>query len=215
MTLNLQGKLLRVLQEKEIRRVGGVKQIPVDARVIAASNENLEALIAEGKFREDLYYRLSVIPLTVPPLRERPEDILPLVSHVLRQVAGPNVPLPQLSSEAQLVLESYPWPGNVRELENAVRHACTFADNGRILPEDLPAKIVSRAHAQPAAPRKEISGGLFSGYQGRSLKGFLRDIEKTFILNAIERNGGDKDKAAKELKVSLATLYRKLPDPDS
>jgi len=215
MTLNLQGKLLRVLQEREIRRVGGVKQIPVDVRVLAASNENLEALITAGKFREDLFYRLSVIPLVVPPLRERPEDVLPLVFHVLRQVGGPNVPLPEVSPEAQLVLESYPWPGNVRELENAVRHACTFADNGRITAEDLPAKIVSRAAMAEKTVSKPSGGDFFASYQGKSLKGFLREIEKTFILNAIERNQGDKDKAARELKVSLATLYRKLPDPES
>jgi len=215
MTLNLQGKLLRVLQEREIRRVGGVKQIPVDVRVVAASNENLEDLIAGGKFREDLFYRLSVIPLVVPPLRERPEDVLPLVFHFLRQVGGPNAPLPEISPEAQLVLDSYPWPGNVRELENAVRHACTFADNGRITVDDLPAKIVSRAALAEKTGPKPSKGDFFASYQGKSLKGFLREIEKTFILNAIERNLGDKDLAARELKVSLATLYRKLPDPES
>lgn len=216
MTLNLQGKLLRILQERELRRVGGTKQIPVDVRVIAASNEDLEALIAAGKFREDLYYRLSVIPITIPPLRERPEDILPLVFHFLRMVIGAKEDLPDVTPEAQIVFEGYSWPGNVRELENAVRHACTFADEGRITADDLPAKIVQRSGVPVPADRKNGAGGdLCGAHAGKSLKGFLREIEKDFILHAIRRHQGDKEKAARELKVSLATLYRKLPDPES
>jgi DNA-binding NtrC family response regulator len=216
MTLNLQGKLLRILQERELRRVGGTKQIPVDVRVIAASNEDLEGLIEAGKFREDLYYRLSVIPMTIPPLRERPDDILPLVFHFLRLVIGAQEALPEITPEAQIVLEGYSWPGNVRELENAVRHACTFADEGRITVEDLPAKIVQRSGVSRAADGKSGGGMNVCGvHAGKSLKGFLREIEKDFILHAIRRHQGDKDRAAKELKVSLATLYRKLPDPES
>ena len=215
MSLSLQGKLLRILQERELRRVGGTKQIPVDVRVIAASNEDLEHLMAAGKFREDLYYRLSVIPIMLPPLRERPEDILPLVFHFLRLVIGAQESLPEITPEAQIVLEGYRWPGNVRELENAVRHACTFADEGRITVGDLPAKIVQRSGIPHAEAGPSGAGGAFCGdHAGKSLKGFLREIEKAFILQAIQRHQGDKDQAAKELKVSLATLYRKLPDPE-
>lgn len=217
MSLNLQGKLLRVLQEKEIRRVGGNKQISVDARIVAASNENLEALIAAGNFREDLFYRLSVIPLTLPPLRERREDILPLVFHFVRMVMGRDSTL-DVAPDAQLALEGYAWPGNVRELENAVRHACTFAENGTITLDDLPAKIVSKTTARPSGGTYGAGAGgtegLLGAHEGKSLKAFLREVEKQFITEVIRKHGGDKEAAAKALKVSLATLYRKLPDPD-
>ncbi len=210
MSLNLQSKLLRVLQEKEIRRVGGTKQIKVDPRVIAASHENLEDLIKEGRFREDLYYRLSVIPLHIPPLRERPEDVLPLAYHFLRDLSGSETV--ELSMETQVMLEGYPWPGNVRELENAMRHACTFADGGRIVPDDLPARVLK--HAPMEINRgTETSGNSLAEHAGKSLKGFLREMEKEFILRSIEEHNGDKEAAAKALKVSLATLYRKLPEP--
>ncbi len=212
MPLSLQSKLLRVLQEREIRRVGGTKTIPVDSRVIAASNENLEELIAKGAFREDLFYRLSVIPLVIPPLRERPEDILPLAFHFLREVVGrKGERLPELTPETQMLLESYPWPGNVRELENAIRHACTFAVDGKIGIEDFPAKIASR-NPGTTVGGATASGGL-QGHAGKSLKVFLREMEKAFISQAIKAHGGDKDAAARTLKVSLATLYRKLPEP--
>jgi DNA-binding NtrC family response regulator len=212
MPLSLQSKLLRVLQEREIRRVGGTKTIPVDSRVIAASNENLEELIAKGAFREDLFYRLSVIPLVIPPLRERPEDILPLAFHFLREVVGrKGERLPELTPETQMLLESYPWPGNVRELENAIRHACTFAVDGKIRIEDFPAKISSR-NPIPSAGGAATGGGMQS-HAGKSLKVFLREMEKAFISQAIKAHSGDKDAAARSLKVSLATLYRKLPEP--
>lgn len=216
MSLNLQGKLLRVLQEREIRRVGGNKEIPVDARVLAASNENLEELISSGKFREDLFYRLSVIPIHIPPLRERQEDILPLVFHFIRLVSGNQAALPEISQEAQTLLEGYGWPGNVRELENAVRHACTFADDGMIQVDDLPAKLVRNRGASPRANNApEVSNEMFGNYEGKSLKGFLREVEKRYITHVIGVCGGDKDAASRALKVSLATLYRKLPDPES
>jgi DNA-binding NtrC family response regulator len=212
MPMSLQSKLLRVLQENEIRRVGGTKQIKVDPRVIAATNDELEQLISEGKFREDLYYRLSVIPLVIAPLRERTEDVLPLAHFFMRSISDKaGVPTPELSADVQMILESYAWPGNVRELENAIRHACTFANDGVLEPEDLPARVVTRA--------KNGSNGSANGsintseYKGRSLKGFLREIEKDFILRTINEHHGDKDAAAKALQVSLATLYRKLPDP--
>ncbi len=210
MSLNLQSKLLRVLQEKEIRRVGGLKQIAVDPRVIAASHEDLEELIAQGRFREDLYYRLSVIPLHIPPLRDRPDDILPLAYHFLRQVmqAAGGSP-PELSPETQELLEAYPWPGNVRELENAMRHACTFADSAAIVPGDLPARVLNRAPQRlPAA-----AGDPAAAHAGKSLKAFLREMEKDFIARAIRQHNGDKEAAARDLKVSLATLYRKMPEP--
>ena len=212
MPMGLQSKLLRVLQENEIRRVGGTKQIKVDSRVIAASNVDLELLISENEFREDLYYRLSVIPLNIPPLRERTEDILPLAHFFMKSISEKaGLAMPELSPEAQITLENYQWPGNVRELENAIRHACTFANDGVLNNEDLPARVVTRSAVPAGSATAE--GLQLSEYQGRSLKGFLREVEKAFIVKTIDEHGGDKDAAAKALKVSLATLYRKLPDP--
>jgi len=213
MPLSLQSKLLRVLQEKEIRRVGGTRLIQVDPRVIAASNDDLEQLIADGKFREDLYYRLSVIPLHIAPLRQRTEDILPLANYFIDQIsvkAGVNPP--EIDPAVQILLENYDWPGNVRELENAMRHACTFAEDGVLREDDLPARVVTKAKIRR-------SGGGANGlstaeHRGRSLKGFLREMEKQFIIETIAECGGSKEEAAKTLKVSLATLYRKLPEAE-
>ncbi|WFB34789.1 sigma-54 dependent transcriptional regulator [Kiritimatiellota bacterium B12222] len=214
MSMNLQSKLLRVLQEKEIRRVGGTREIKVDPRVIAASNDDLELMISEGKFREDLYYRLSVIPLVISPLRERTEDVIPLAHYFMKMISEKaGLPMPELSPEVQIILEDYEWPGNVRELENAIRHGCTFAQNGVLRVDDLPARVVTRSKIR--SPRKSGSMGISTTeHRGRSLKGFLREMEKSFIMETIQEHHGDKDAAAKTLKVSLATLYRKLPDAE-
>jgi DNA-binding NtrC family response regulator len=211
MPANLQAKLLRVLQDKQVRKVGGTESIGVDVRVLAATNDRLERLIAEGKFREDLYYRLSVIPIEIAPLRERPEDILPLVFHMMRKELGQDKEPPTLEPDAQLIMEKYPWPGNVRELENAIRHALTFAREGKITKDVLPAKMVGYV----AAGGTGVGFGIDRGedYRGKSLKGFLRQKEKEYLAQVMSAMEGDKEKAAKALRISLATLYRKLPDP--
>ena len=210
MPLALQGKLLRVLQEREIRKVGGTQTVSVDARVLAATNDNLEELIKNGNFREDLFYRLSVIPITIKPLRERREDILPLVYHIMQSTVGQNGTLPELDPEAQLIMERYSWPGNVRELENAVRHAMTFGSDGTITKGELPARIIeSISEGDLAHP---VGIGSADEYRGKSLKAFLRQKEKEYLQMVLDLMDGDKDKAAKALKVSLATLYRKLPE---
>jgi len=207
MPLSIQGKLLRVLQEKEIRRVGGNSNIPVDARVIAATNTSLETLIQKGLFREDLYYRLSVIPIEIKPLRERQEDILPLVYHVLRHESGQGE-MPKIVPEVKDMLERYQWPGNVRELENAIKHAMTFAQDGKITPDVLPPRVLN----QVGHPASTINGGdPSSAYRNKSLKAFLREREKEYLDQVLALTSGDKEKAAKALKISLATLYRKLP----
>lgn len=209
MPLSIQGKLLRVLQEKEIRRVGGNANIPVDVRVIAATNTSLEQMIKQGTFREDLYYRLSVIPIDIRPLRERQEDILPLVYHVLRHEVGEGRELPKLTPEVKEMFERYPWPGNVRELENAVKHAITFSQDGRITPEVLPPRILSSVKAVAGRPAAE--GGATDPYRYKSLKAFIRDREKEYLDQVLAMTNGDKEMAAKALRISLATLYRKLP----
>ncbi len=207
MPMSIQGKLLRVLQEKEIRRVGGTSNIAVDVRVLAATNTNLENLIKEDLFREDLYYRLSVIPIEIKPLRERREDIIPLVFRTLRNEIGEGREMPRLTPETRAALEEYPWPGNVRELENAIKHAITFAQDGRITLEVLPPKIAAKAHgaARPAGEKNTDSG------RAKSLKAFLREKEREYLEQVLSAADGDKEKAAQALKISLATLYRKLP----
>jgi DNA-binding NtrC family response regulator len=210
MPLAIQAKLLRVLQDKEIRRVGSTENIPINVRVLAATNDRLEHLIEQGKFREDLFYRFSVITMLIPPLRERPEDVLPLVKHILRREIGKDKPMPVLAPEAQQILETYTWPGNVRELENAIRHALTFAGSNEITKDVLPAKVLEACAAG-------LSAGTFSSaspledFRGKSLKAFLRKKEQEYLIQIINSMGGDKEKAAKALKISLATLYRKIP----
>ncbi len=207
MPAGIQAKLLRVLQDHEVRRVGSNDSVSVNVRVIAATNDRLEKLIEQQKFREDLYYRLSVIPIEIAPLRERREDIMPMVQHFIRRELREGSVLPRLDSDAELILERYPWPGNVRELENAIRHALTFAQNDLITPESLPAKVLASA----AVPLPSASLNP-DEVNAKSLKGFLRQKEREFLGQVLASFGGDKEKTAKALKVSLATLYRKLPE---
>ncbi|MEI6148746.1 MAG: sigma-54 dependent transcriptional regulator, partial [bacterium] len=208
--VNIQGKLLRVLQEREIRRVGGNDDIPVDVRVIAATNTSLESLIQLGKFREDLYYRLSVIPIEIKPLRDRREDILPLVYHILRQETPEGKEMPKLLPETKDMLERYAWPGNVRELENAMKHAVTFSQEGKITPDVLPPRIFNQV--QPLAKTGGSDSGASDPYRNKSLKAFLREREQEYLGKVLSLTNGDKEQAAKSLKISLATLYRKLPN---
>ncbi|MFC1497106.1 sigma-54-dependent transcriptional regulator [Verrucomicrobiota bacterium] len=207
MPLSIQGKLLRVLQEKEVRRVGGNEHIPVNARILAATNTRLEELVQSGRFREDLYYRLSVIPITIEPLRKRKEDIMPLVYHVMRQELGPNKKTPLIDLEVERILESYAWPGNVRELENAIKHALTFATGNKITRDVLPPKILNVVGDVHVAsdPGEEC------GYRFKSLKKFLQVKEQEYLTQVVKALAGDKEKAAEALRISLATLYRKLP----
>jgi len=209
MPLNLQGKLLRVLQEKEIRRVGGTKDIPVDVRIIAASNSNLEDAVVKGAFRSDLFYRFAVITIDIPPLRERTEDILPLARHFIATEATKDKPAPTLSAEASKALLAYDWPGNVRELENCIKHALTFMQGKEITPGDFPARVVE--HRAPAPENLEnVSASDVS--QSASLKSFLKQKEREYIGQILHAAGGDKEKAAETLKVNLSTLYRKLSE---
>lgn len=210
MPMSIQGKLLRVLQEKEVRRVGSNKTISVSARVLAATNTPLEKMIEEGTFREDLYYRISVIPIEIAPLCERREDILPLAYHVIKQETPEGQDYPSLSADVCSLLENYNWPGNVRELENAIKHAMTFSKDGHITREVLPPKIANTT----VMTAEESSAERFDATRGRSLKAFLRDQEKKYLNQVLQFTGGNKEKAAKTLHISLATLYRKLPEEE-
>jgi len=204
MAQTLQTKLLRVLQERQIRRVGDTKTIPINVRVLAASNESLHEKIHTGGFREDLYYRLAVIPIEIPPLRERLEDIPLLAHHFIQKVAVQNGTAPvRIEPDALAGLALYPWPGNVRELENAVERACALCEESLIRTNDLPALVTNRM-AQPAA---ETPGKLPIG---QPLELFIKDLERRFIEETIRFNDGSRERAAKMLEISMATLYRKL-----
>lgn len=209
MPLSIQGKLLRVLQEKEIRRVGGTDNIKVNARVLAATNVNLEEAIKAGTFREDLFYRLSVIPITIDPLRKRQEDIIPIARHIIRQEIGPNREMLKLDMDVRELLMKHTWPGNVRELENAIKHAITFTSGNVITRAVLPQKLLAAiGESDSSTAGKDENAGDF---RNKSLKAFLEQKEQEYMGAVIEAVGGDKEKAAHALKISLATLYRKLP----
>ena len=213
MPLVLQGKLLRVLQEREIRRVGGTKDVPVDVRVIAASNANLEQAVVKGTFRSDLYYRFAVITIDIPPLRERTEDILPLALHFVRTETPKGTRLPSIAADAVTALSSYNWPGNVRELENAMRHALTFLQPGEDITADLlPPKIRSYKPAEIPADPGSVALGAGLTSSNTSLKSFLKQKEREYIEHILSTTNGDKEKAAETLKVNLSTLYRKLSE---
>ena len=209
MPLSLQGKLLRVLQEREMRPVGGTTTVPVNVRVLAASNVSLEDKVHDGTFRQDLYYRLAVITIEIAPLRERPEDVLPLVQFFLRKETPAETACPRISREAADALLRCPWPGNVRELENAIKHAMAFVQNDEITLETLPARVVS--HAATGAGSTGSAAESVEQYRNVSLRAFLRQKEKEYMEQVIARTNGDKEQAAKTLQISLATLYRKLP----
>jgi len=206
MSPNIQGKLLRVLQEKEIRRVGGNDNIPVDVRVLAATNTRLETMIKNQTFREDLYYRLCVIPIEIKPLRERTDDILPMVYHVLRRNLPAGAEVPGIDAEVRDILLRYQWPGNVRELENAVKHAVTFAKSNRITKDVLPPRVLDGIAVMPFPAAGE-------NFECKPLKSVMREKERQYVTQVLRHAGGDKAKAASMLEISLASLYRKLPDP--
>ena len=201
----LQTKLLRVLQERQIRRVGDTKSIPINVRVLAATNEVLGEKIKGGNFREDLYYRLAVIPIEMPALRERPEDIPLLVHHFLaKNAAQSGIEQKKIEPKAVDMLALYRWPGNVRELENAVERACALCDDGLIRTTDLPPQVVRHANSpQPG----EVTGSLPIG---QTLDEYIREQERRYIEETIKFNSGAREKAAKMLGISMATLYRKL-----
>jgi transcriptional regulator with PAS, ATPase and Fis domain len=203
MALPLQTKLLRVLQERQLRRVGDTKTIPINVRVLGATNETLLEKVKDGKFREDLYYRLAVIPIELPALRERTEDIPLLVQHFLKKTGQNGTEAKKIEPKALEVLQGYRWPGNVRELENAIERACALCDDNLIRVSDLPPHVVQQVGG-PVEP----SGGPLP--VGKKLDEFVHDTEKRFIEETIKFNNGNREKAAKMLGISMATLYRKL-----
>jgi DNA-binding NtrC family response regulator len=220
----LQVKLLRVLGERTLERVGGNTTIKVDVRVIAATNKNLAQMVAEGKFREDLYFRLNVVQITLPPLRERRDDLIPLVQHFLKDLARENgKPVKELSTEAMQAVLEYGWPGNVRELRSALERGVVMCNGAKIMSRHLPDSlrdggVVLAAGAAALAGVQDAAGVLAGGGKGgvrpvgpngvEDLN--LAHMELDFIRRALRRTRGNRTEASRLLGLSRRTLQRKL-----
>jgi len=192
MPLALQGKLLRVLQEGEVRRLGSTTPLRVKVRILAATNRKIEVLVSEGTIRDDLFYRLSVVRITIPPLRERPDDIIPMAHHFLEAFRKKtSKDIEGFHPDAVQTLLHHPWPGNVRELENAVERAVTLARGPSITPRDL---SLGLPLAQPG-PGQGVT---------------LKELQRRHILSVLERQGGNQARAARELGIGRNTLWRRL-----
>jgi two-component system response regulator PilR (NtrC family) len=201
----MQVKLLRVVQEKTVRPVGESREESVDVRILSATHRNLADLVAEGRFREDLFYRINVIELRVPSLRERPEDIPVLADAILERLSRRmKIEATRLSPEAMEALQSYPFPGNVRELENVLERALTLSTGGLITPEHVKLRAVARTAASDAGPALTLPAN------GKAALGTqLEDIERDAIMKALEKTRYNKTAAAKLLGMSFRALrYR-------
>ncbi len=202
MPFNLQGKILRVLQEQEFYRVGGSRTIKVDVRIIASTNKNLEKMVRQGTFREDLFYRLNVFTLHLPPLRERKEDIPLLVEYLLQN--GPKKVA--ISSMALQMLMAFSWPGNIRELKNTIESASVIAENGTIEPTSLPAKITGALNQNQKTSVK-LAANL-------SLDERLNEIEKSMIIEALKKTGGVQVRATELLGINQRSLWHRIKKYD-
>jgi two-component system NtrC family response regulator len=209
MPLVLQAKLLRFLETRRFRRVGGTKEIHVDLRVISATNSDLQAEVKRKAFRDDLFYRLKVITIDLPPLRTRPEDIPSLIDHFLQLHNSRRESPMHMSQEALSLLQRYPWPGNVRELRNVVEHGVILCDYDEILPEHLPEHI--RLAGTSASQRlQELQQLMHLPPEGVDLPAFLASIERTFLQEALERCDGNQVRAAHLLHISRDQLRYRL-----
>jgi transcriptional regulator with PAS, ATPase and Fis domain len=196
-TPGLQVRLLRVLEHGEVRPVGASRAVTVNVRVVAATHRDLERAVREGTFRQDLYYRLNVVRLTVPPLRERRDDIPLLAAHALRLAGARSGRTRRLSSEAMAALASYSWPGNVRELENVLERVALSVSDDTIRPEDLPAAL----HERPAqAPEESLFAGMPS----------LEEMERRYLAHVLSALNGNRTRAAEVLGIDRRTLYRMM-----
>ncbi|MBU2101773.1 MAG: sigma-54 dependent transcriptional regulator [Candidatus Omnitrophota bacterium] len=205
-SLEIQVKLLRVLQQKEFEQVGGHKTIKVDARVIVTTNQDLEKLVREGKFREDLYYRLNVISIFAPPLRERKEDMVLLTEHLVNFYSKENhKKIKSITGQVRHTMMQYHWPGNIRELENIIERAVILDTDGIIDIDDLPEIILHKASI--IVKSNTVCGG---AQQFSSLRDAMKEPEKIYILRVLKEVGWNKKKAAKKLGVNRTTLYNKL-----
>jgi len=203
--LNLQTKLLHVIEDKKIRPLGSEQTRSVDVRIIAATNRNLEAMVKEGKFREDLYFRLSMFHIHIPPLRERRDDISGLIRHLMRNsgLTSTGGEL-EIDPEVDDILQTYNWPGNVRQLENVINRVYILADGGRITMLDLPPEVSRQVANLDDSGKFAVAGG--------DLREQLRQAEAKLITKAINDAGGDRKLAAQRLGIGLSSLYRKMEE---
>jgi len=200
MPIGLQPKLLRVLQERQVRPLGSDRESPVDVRLICATNQDLETAIEERRFRADLYYRINVIPVTLPPLRARGTDVLLLANHFLHRFTERSREQPcELSPDAERALMTYPWPGNVRELANCMEHAAVLARGQLVEKADLPDKVRDTQYSEALLTAQEPTELLA-----------LEEIERRYILRVFEAVHGNKSQAALVLGLDRKTLYRRL-----
>jgi len=199
MPIGLQAKLLRVLQEREVERIGGRGPLPLDVRVLATTNRRLREEVAAGRFREDLYYRLNVFPLAIAPLRARRDDVLPLAMQLLAARVRPGAPIPALSAEAAHLLLTYTWPGNVRELDNLLQRALILLNGPVILPQHIQFELAGDAAPQTKQPATPAS-----------LAASLDERERDLILDALRAGKGSRREAAESLGISARTLRYKL-----
>ena len=194
--------MLRALQEREVERLGGDKTVRVDVRVIAATNKPLEAMVESGEFRQDLYYRLNIVPIFLLPLRERKEDLFLISNTLLANLGKPKL---KLTKEAKEAFQRYDWPGNIRELQNVLEYAAIICDGKMIRIEDLPAKLVlseDRRAGTEAFPRIRPMGG-------KDLKSYISEIEKDLILQTLEECGNNRSRAMESLGLSRRSFYDK------
>lgn len=202
MDIRLQPKLLQFLESRTFRKVGGTKDIKVDLRVIAATNKDLEAMVGEKRFREDLYYRLKVMVVNIPPLRERKDDIIPLTEYFIKSYSErSDGPVKMLSPECHPLLLKYQWPGNIRELKNAIERAVIVSGSGNIMPEHLPQELRREKASNSHAATPELPHDMS-----------LEELEKAHIRNVLEKAGGNKSEASRILGISRLTLRKKLKD---
>ena len=204
LSITLQSKLLRVLQERQVRRVGGRRLLNVDVRIITATNQNLGRATEEGRFREDLFYRINVITIPLPPLKERREDIPLLANHYQRHFSkGSKNEVKGISKEAMKLMERYDWPGNVRELQNVVERAVSLTDSEIIAPADLPEYI-----------RNNNDFNILSSFRKSNYKDAKKDwihfFEKKYLSSLLERYNGNISKAAREARINRKTIHRML-----
>jgi DNA-binding NtrC family response regulator len=210
----LQSKLLRAIETRTFYRVGGVRKVEVNVRIVAASNRNLDAVVADGTFRADLLYRINGFQIALTPLRERPDDIEPLARHLLKQIGGAHPP--ELTPEALAALRAYSWPGNVRQLKNCLERAVILANDGRITTSELPPEV-ARPGTGPTIASASTAGGESTAPEGyvataASSSSSLRDVERQQIIAALEQTNWHRGKAAEILGISPSTLYRRLRD---
>lgn len=210
MPLDLQAKLLRALQEKEIRPVGATHRVPINCRILAATNRDLAAMVEQGRFRKDLYYRLNVVALRIPPLRDRREDVPLLAAHFLNRAGRNGGPKYVFSDDALRIMSEYAWPGNVRELENSIERACALSSGPVLRLGDLPTQLQDfHLHAYrtvSASGKEEVAPGQANDVTP------LADLERQAILDTLRQLNGDKLTAARLLGIGKTTLYRKLKE---